>query len=465
MATVEQLNRQIKQLQDEMRYLKAEDEKFRRRMKAEMEEQTRRYELEFKETLRRQKNETEQLYMQRIRTFQEEMLRESDRKYRELEQCAKEIEMKQRKKIDELSAYNEELCKLLKDIKHNVEERDACHLLNVQNALRELEECRKETDTTPHEFFFKGEFDIIDSHATDIEGIIENQMYEAAMADANSVMLEFELLQVKVEQAFQEWLSAFEDYCRLVRQMEQRIRLLEKQTIHTAAGKFCMTISELEYWSSHTYLAFKEKISKALKTIEDIEKNGIISYLKSTENVGRRAIFSSVTEAKIWQDELAGIINCILSERLFSDERWKLGKDAHDILAGEGYVLIRKGFRRKKKNGKDIEAPIDCYEVVESLQGRDKIRITLVPIREHGVTVKNECIVSLDAETIQDRCTIENVITTNVNRIQPIVSSGHVIGLVPEGCQTLEKVLAQRTRAKDADPASQIKYLEKKYRI
>lgn len=462
MATEAGLRRRMRKLRKEINSLHQEQEAFRQETARQMDEQVARFRNEYQTALHRLQNETEEMYARRLRKFQEQTIQQAHRQYRQLQMQAEEAARQQSEKLAQLSESNEELRQLFNRMKQSTEETEAIHREKAASLLGQVEQCRKEADSVPHEFFYDGEYAIIDSHAGEILGEIKQKMYQAAAADAGGVIMEFDLLKVKVEQALHEWLLAFQDYSRIVKELGCRIKALEGQELQTAAGTFKMAVPELDFWSSGTYIPFKEKVAGALAQIRSIEEKGVVPYLKEEKQLSRKGIFTSVQEAQKWGDELSGIINCIISERALSDERWALARDAAKILEGTGYTQVKKRFRPKGEEN-TVQNPLDCLDLVETIQGTDRLWVIFIPVREHGVAVRNECIITLEAHTLQDCALAEEIIMINKERLQAACAAVKVTGIVSGTGQGQRVMEEEHSKKKQPSPQEQIRYMERKY--
>lgn len=470
MATKKQLLRRMHELQTEIESLRHQNESFQNEMTGRMEERISALRAEYDGVLARQKNENEETYTARIRAFQEEMLRKMRSQYSSLEQESARISKMQADKIAELSKCNEELRQLLQNAKASSEAAESNQRMYASSLMDQLKDCRNEVSRTPHEFFFKGEFDIIDSHAGQIREEIRQEMYQAASADASSVMMDFDLLRTKVEQALHEWMMAFQDYARIVRGISARLDMLESHSIRTAAGTYVMTPQELDFWSSGTYLPYKQKIQEAARMIKAVNKEGVSAYLKGQQDQLRKGIFAKVSEAQKWEDELAGITNCILSERALSDERWVFANLASKQLGEVGYRVVKKGYREPEaevkaadwypKDKKFRQNPLDSFEITETISEKDLLHITFVPVRDHGVALRNDCLISLTAESLKDAALTKDVIEANVRRVRTATGSANVSGSLAGGAQLVSE---ERRRKQSPDPREQVRYLERKY--
>lgn len=469
MATERQLRNRMRQLQNEIRELRSQNEAFRQEINRQTQERLAAFQTAYENELNRLQNETEAEYSERLRRFQEDFTRHQNAQYQQLRNQAAEVARKQQQKLQELAQCNAEMRQMLQEMKHQAAEADEQQRVYALALLEEAEHCKTQADEAPHEFFFQGQFDIIDGHAGEIAGEIENGMYQAAAADASSVAMEFDLLRIRAEQALQEWEDAFEDYCRIVKALDRRLKALQTQQLCTMQGVFVMNESELDFWSSGRYLLFREKIDKAMETIRKVESMGIVAYLKQEKHEKRKAIFASCTEARQWNDELTGIINCILSERTLSDERWVYAQEALKALEKIGYkkrlsrfrppderVLAEAWYPRGRRSN-----PMDCYDLHLTVQGQDVLMITFIPVRQNGLVVRNECLITFHAVALTDAELIMNMIRNNVERIRGIHIPMNVRGVAP--CTPEQMKKEENARKKYPNPTEQIRYISRKY--
>ncbi len=474
MATEAELRKKIKELQKEIDQINRDRRKMQNEMTAKTDREMQQLKAKYQSDLRRQKNETDEEYSRRLRDFQNEMTRRSQQESRDMQRQTERMLAAQNAKLEELSQANDELLALLKTMKQRTEQTDEAHKAYALQLIEEARQSRQETDKKPHEFFYNGEFAIIDSHCSELAAEIDRQMYQAAAADAGSVLLEFDLLATKTDKSLEEWMQAFADYSSIVKRIARQIELLEEYQLTTAAGTFVMKENELEFWSSGTYIAFREKIRGALAQINDIEKKGIEQYLKTADHRNRKHVFALVTDAKRWSDELSGITNCILSERLLSDERWALAQAAEKALKDKGYRKVKKKFREpdaymleQKWYPSDTLArscPLECFDLIMTVQGEDMLNITYVPFRENGLAVRNYCIISLTAVTVTSPDYVNAIVGSAAQTVRSVSPNLNVLTMGEQAKQQTAIKAQEQSGKKQPSPEQQITYLERKYK-
>ena len=138
MASEAQLRRRIHELQTQIESLQHQNENFQNDMSRRMNERFKALKAEYDRALVRQKNETDELYAARIRTFQEKTVKEMRQQYRLLERESARISKMQTEKIAELSECNEELRLVLQRMKAHSEEADRGHRMYADSLMEQL---------------------------------------------------------------------------------------------------------------------------------------------------------------------------------------------------------------------------------------------------------------------------------------------------------------------------------------
>lgn len=470
MATEAQLRNRIDRLQSELNSLQREQARRERELRSDMQTQLDAYEARFRQEMQRRRDETEAEYTMRIRRFQEEYARESERLVSQLQSEMNALMEQQAQKLRELEECNAELRRLLRRVREHTEENERKQLEYARELRAVMLQKREAAAATPHRFFFEGEFDVIDAHAAEIDSEIDGEMYQSAIADAGDITLQFELLFIKVNQALREWLAAFEDYRILMYSLDHRLRQLETMELQTSVGAFRMSLSELEFWSSGTYLALRKKVSDAMAEIHRIEEMGVKRYLEESASGQRRAVFRMVEDAKKALDEFTGIANCIRSERILSDERWRLAQETKKMAESLGYTVVSCSFRPAHEGDLRFASgvnPMDCLDMVISVQGLDCYTITFCPVRENGVAVRNECIVTAQPYTICDPVFVDRTVDQLIAEMRElkVVNEKKIsVSGIPYSDETpLIKKRNEQLRKKEPSPEKQIMFIQKKY--
>ena len=130
----------------------------------------------------------------------------------------------------------------------------------------------KELDRKPHEFFFPGELDLIKSRSPQIQNAAKCEMNQAAAAMLLSAETEIQLLKIRTEKAFQEWMEMFQDYKKLLDRLLEHMEMYSRHPLETPAGSFYLAEEDLNYWSKDLYGQVYEKIRQMKQYKKRIQK-------------------------------------------------------------------------------------------------------------------------------------------------------------------------------------------------
>lgn len=472
MATERQLRERMRRLENQMAQQEQRRRELEARISRQTEEQIRRMQQQAQATFQRKLDETTEMYAQRVRQFQESIVHQSNQQLRELRQQADAVNRQLKKTLEELEKCNRELRDELQRLKDEEERRQTVFLRTAQEAQAQVQLARQEVRQTPHDFFCPQEFDIIDSHIADIAGLIENGMYQSAVSDANCLALEFRLLRTKVEQAFAEWMQAFEDYRCIINTLDQRLRDLESTSLETSEGSFCMKPRELNFWSSGTYSDLADKIRHARDTFAQMDEAQIRDYLHASAGTNRRAIFDLVVQGHRWEDQLTAVINCIQSERILSDQRLTVAREVAQMLDEQNYMDEVNRFQPPRAGtltkswyiAPADEDPMHSFVLQMTLGGRNRVKLLAMPRREHGLAVGNEFFLTVDFHSATDMDTELRVGHTNLQRIRALYPQLQ-LHFIPSADDPEGTIRKQEQRCNTPpSPSEQMRYLERKYR-
>jgi hypothetical protein len=458
----------------------AEQERQNQRIHAQITEQTQKQLQQIQQqtlaAYQRRLDETTEAYAKRIRQFQETVMRQHNAQLEQLQQEADAINRKTQKLLKELEDCNRELREELEKLRNEASSRDALSQQLAKDAQVQADEARRLANETPHEFFFPQEFEIIASHIQDIPSLIEMGMYQAAISDAGCLALEFNLLRAKVSHAFSEWMQAFEEYRALVDLLYRRLTEFEKQQIQTSAGTFSMKPRELDFWSCGSYSALSEKIAAAYNTYCNMDREKIMAYLEGQAGTNRNAIYDLITEGKKWQDHLTAVMNCILSERLFSDQRVVVAQDAQELLQQMNFQAELSCFLPPDENKPSQpwyiapadEDPINSFDLsMTSVSSPNRIKLHIVPRRSYGLTVSNLYYLTVDLVSDTSPATERRVANEVLALLQPLLQELQVdasIQYIPS-LEEPDRVIrmAEQTMSPPPSTSAQMRYLERKY--
>lgn len=475
MATERQLRQRMQQLEAQIARLEQQNREVQQRITAQTEEKLRRMSAQLQQTYQRRVNETAEAYAARIRQFQEEMTRKNSEQLEDLRKKSEELHQKTRRAVRELEECNQELRDELKKLRDEENRRQADYMRAAQEAQQKAEEAKVRAEQTPHSFFCPQEFDIISEDIQKVKDLISSGMYQAAVSDAMCIELDFKLLRIKVEQAFSEWMQAFDDYRALLGLLYSQLRSFESRNLNTCAGSFVMKPGELNFWSCGFYADMAEKITGAYESFYAMDREQILSYLQEQAGTNRRAIYDLITQGRKWEDQLAAVMNCIVSERVFSDQRYVVADQVADALEELNYRTERIAFDPPDECARtqpwyvasQNENPLNSHDLSLLLGKGNRVHLRSVPRRQHGLTVQNFFYLTVDLTSSADNCTESQVaqeVSGYINQILEEQKASASVQYIPTE-EDPHKALRERELLMSSSPSvsAQMRHLERKY--
>ena len=406
MASYMQLNREIRQLQNQLDEANRNCNEMRRKLHSEMEANNKKLREEFNREISRQKQLTQKEYSKRFQRLQEDILAVQTKKLQEIEKETAVYVKKQKELLAQIEAIQTETMKELEKLKKQANKDSEVARQFAIEAYDEMLQSRALADKGPHTFFHPNQFDIITQQTEKIKSEIEGRMYQSALADANATAMQYDVLSVKTNNNLNEWYRSYDQFRSIVVSLVEEI----KTFLETEFDGECISKTECDFWSKGRFSRLKMGIDDAYKMISDVEEKGVIEYLRTVEFPDRTAIYSAVIQAKLWQTRLAAILGCISRERALSHERFEVGDIIAECLECECHLVELCRFRPPTDDDicqewyvmpKD-QNPFETFEVVSCFNDKDMIHINIVPVRQNGIVVRNECVVYIELETIQN---------------------------------------------------------------
>ena len=475
MATEAQLRAQMRRLEKQLADQKRDMQIMQQQILEQNQAEIRRIQQQAQQTYQRKLNETTEAYAQRVRQFQEQLISQNSQQMKELHKQAEELRKQTQQTIRQMEDCNKELRQELKKLQDEASRQDTVFRQAAMEAQADAEAAKLRAAETPHDFFCPQEFGIIDSHIDDLTDLIQRGMYQAAASDAACIATEFQLLRSKVEQAFAEWMEAFEDYRCIITGLYTTLESFESEKLHTSEGSFRMSPRELNFWSSGTYTPLAENIRSTYHTFCAMNQEQILQYLTEQAGTNRRAIFDLVTRGHSWQDQLAAVMNCIISERTMSDMRLTVSGAVAEMLENINYRAEVERFQPPRPQVSDQpwyiapknEDPMGSFDLHMGLQGGNRVKLRIIPRRENGLAVGNEYLLTVEFSAAADPVTEEQVAQVNLSRIRSLSEQmrWHIQVTYIPSREKPEKTLQKREALHNTppNPSEQIRYLERKY--
>lgn len=286
----------------------------------------------------------------------------------------------------------------------------------IINLCRQISDGMKELDQKPHEFFFPGELELIRSRSPQIQNAAKCEMYQAAAAMLLSAGTEIQLLKIRTEKAFQEWMEMFTDYKRILERLSEHLNLYSNVPLETPAGSFYLTKEEMDFWSRGLYSQISERVHTMKLTVDQIEDHDPEKHLKKNEAMKGYEFRKALRNLDELEHRVVSLMDGIGSERYYSDERYISARKVKFMMEEQGYTCLQERFLTSDGD----ENPMDSYEIVFSLNPYDQLWMRFVPERKHGVAVGNRCLLWMEVQTFPEQKMIRGMLEVNRERMKSL---------------------------------------------
>ena len=275
----------------------------------------------------------------------------------------------------------------------------------------------KELERKPHEFFFPGELELIKSRSPQIQNAAKCGMNQAAAAMLLSAETEIQLLKIRSEKAFREWMEMFSDYKKLLDRLLEHLNLYSHHPLETPAGSFYLSEEDLNYWSRNLYGQLLDKIRQLKLAVETIEQENPEIYLKKGEASKGYEFRKAIRSLDEMSHAVTAVMDGIAAERFYSDERYISAKKVKFMMEEQGYTCLQEGFLLTDGS----ENLMDTYEITFSLNPYDQLWVRFVPERKHGVTERNRCLLWMEVQTFPEQKMIRGMLEVNRDRMKSLI--------------------------------------------
>lgn len=279
----------------------------------------------------------------------------------------------------------------------------------ISNGMKELEQ-------KPHEFFFPGEMELIKSRSPQIQNAAKCELYQAAAAMLLSAETEIQLLRIRTEKAFQEWMEMFTDYKRMLERLSEHLNLYSRVPLETPSGSFYLAKEELDFWSKGYYSQLLKTVFEMQQTVEQMENENLELYLKTKDAHKGYEFRKALRNLDELERSVSAVMDGIGSERFYSDERYVAAKKVKFLMEEQGYTCLQEGFLAYDGE----ENPMDTYEIMFSLNPYDQLGVQFVPERKHGVARGNRCLLWMEVQTFPEQKMIRGMLEVNRERMKSL---------------------------------------------
>lgn len=293
---IEQLNRYIKQIENERdillnkqkRYFEAKIKKLESQMSRENEKQRRQLEAEYLKKLREYKSFIHGEYNQLEQQFQDE-IKNKDRQICQLKNEIRDIEKVVQKEVRNLKV------RIQMDIKKK-KEMAIQYVLQFQKVLKNFH-------VIPHQKFAPKKLDNLQSLQREMDALETGEMYEAESAVAISGISSLHRLEIEVNEQVKSWMREYDLYKQYTQLFYTVIThhlaifqpdltsCVKEDEINETFYKNLLSshqkdiVTEIDYWAEGKYRQYIDELVENMELIKTIEAQGVNEYLLRDESV------------------------------------------------------------------------------------------------------------------------------------------------------------------------------------
>lgn len=390
--------------------------------------------------------------------------------YIEAQKQAELVRQQEREnELSKIKGEKDKLEEIIKTYKEENKKRGERQQDYAESMMHQLTDAKHDANSTPHALFCPKQFETIEQRDNELNEFRQKEMYEAVIGLASVLITDFELLKVTTEQRANEWNILYTRFSQLFQIISHDVNEFEQTPFHTPfMESVLLSEQEKNYWSRGEYKWMKEYLSNTGNLLSEIATSGVEQYLLSPKAYGLAEISDSYYDLKREKNHIYAIMNCIESERYYSDQRYLWGEYIINALEDVGYSLIQTfweeadgGMLNKEWYNESHLQEMEHYEnqsgyymVEMGLGMKDKLEIKIYPVRENGICSRNECGILLNMATSGNQKSKDTILLVNKQRIESLIQSKVMIYGNPE-----DSVKREKEARKTVSVQEQEKYL------
>ena len=421
MDELKRLEREVKDLQNQLRQQNEQAERARQRMIDENRRQLEQYRTEMQRALREHDRNAQTEYERLLREYQYSLSDEAGRKLAEIDGDYNRLLNEVRRSEEALAQKNMELERAVQELREDFSRREegsgAQASAYLQNAVGEF----REIEAKPHEKFMPKRLAIFYQSLRDGQQLFKSGLYEAATAVAISVRSGLERLGYQIDDKASEWDKQYDLLAFKSHYLRERIRQeLDdwKEYIGQPgddASSRRRRLIEINYWSRGGYADVVKGSNSVQSVISAVEKEGKAAYLKKPDGATTDDLKKHVQEVDALGEKLTALSGVYKERYAASCQRAELGERIIDFLTDEinlRWIEPLSGFREASGEAAASKEFLD-YTLVQFGDGSIKedsrewlrlvfenasgstIYVYILPI-ESGQKVSNRVILHID---------------------------------------------------------------------
>ena len=379
MDELKRLEREVNDLQNQLRRQNEQAERARQNMINENRRNLENYQKEMQRAIKEHDAKAQAEYERLLREYQYSLSDEAGKKLAEIDADYNRLMNEVRRNEEALAQKNMELERAVQELRGDMERREQGSGAQASEYLKCAVEQFRQTETKPHEKFMPRRLAIFYNSLKDGQQLFKAGMYEAATAVAISVKSGLERLGYNIDDKASEWDRQFDLLTLKMNYLRQRIRQelddwkeFIGQPGDDSNSRKCRLI-EINYWSRGEYAEVVRESNRINAVIEAVEREGKAAYLKKPDGATTDDLKQFIPQTDALGERLS-VLSVLYKERYTAScQRTEWGEQIIDFLTDEinlRWIAELSGFRQasgETKNAKDFRDYIQMQFVDESI--------------------------------------------------------------------------------------------------
>ena len=363
MADVTSLEREVNDLQNQLRRQNEQAERARQKMIDENRRKLDSLQSEMQRAIKEHDTKTQAEYERLLREYQYSISDEAGKKLAGMDADYNRLLNEVRQSEEALAQKNRELEKAVQELRSDVSRREEGSGAQASQYLKSAVEQFRQTETKPHEKFCPKRLAIFYDSLKDGQQLFKAGLFEAATAVAISVKSGLERLGYNIDDKSGEWDRQFDLLTLKMNYLRKRIRQEAedwKEYIgQTAEDTDSMKnrLIEINYWSRGEYAEIVKESNRINSVLSEVESIGKAAYLKKSDGASTDDLKKYIQQTDASGERLSSFRDVYKERYAASCQRSEWGEQIIDFLTDEinlRWIAELSGFR--KASGETLNA-------------------------------------------------------------------------------------------------------------
>ena len=380
MDELKRLEREIRDLQNQLRSQNEQAERVRQSMIDENRRNLEKYRSDMQRAIKEHDSAARAEYERLLREYQYSLSDEAGRKLAEIDADYSRLLNEVRRNEEALAQKNTELERAVQELRGDINRREEGSSTQAQEYLRKAVAAFRGVEAKPHEKFMPKRLAIFYNSLKDGQQLYKAGLFEAASAVAVSAKTGLERLGFNIDDKADEWDRQYDLLLLKLNYLKHRVKQ-ELDDWKQYIGQTCddadsrkRRLIEINYWSRGEYAEIVQACNTISDVISAVEKDGKEAYLRKTDGASTEELKKCVQDVDSLNERLTRLGSIYKERYTASCHRAEWGEQIIDFLKDEInliWIAELSGFREA---GEETIASKDYRDYVRIQFGDDSVK-------------------------------------------------------------------------------------------